>query len=256
MFNHGATVALLNTFKSQEPAMPTLDHSTRGRIVTSARELMLERGYEGTTMRAIASRAGVSLGNAYYYFAGKEDLIQGFYLDIATEHHARVTASLADHTSFGDRLTMSLETLVDISERYAPLANSLLTLAIAPTSPLHPLSTQSRDSGALFMATCEAIIDGSSVKADARLRAVLPELLWLVHLLTTLGWVQDLSTGKAVTRRVIHRTGPTLARLISLTRLAPLRPIVGEVVKALDDLDEARPGWRASLVAARASSHE
>lgn len=236
--------------------MPTLDHSTRGRIVAAARELMLDRGYEGTTMRAIASRAGVSLGNAYYYFAGKEDLIQGFYLDIATEHHARVTARLGDEKGFGKRLTMSLETLVEISERYAPMASSLLTLAIAPTSPLHPLSTQSRDSGALFMATCEAIVDGSNVKADARLRAVLPELLWLIHLLATLGWVQDLSAGKAVTRRVVHRTGPTLARLISLTRLAPLKPVVGEVVKALADLDEARPGWRASLIAARAGRDE
>src|SRR6187431_2498118 len=141
--------------------MPVLDLSTRERIVTAARELMLERGYEGTTMRAIASRAGVSLGNAYYYFAGKEDLVQGFYLDIAVEHHARVTAGLADHSNFGERLTMSLETLVDISQRYAPIANSLLTLAIAPTSPLHPLSAQSRDSGALFMATCEALIEGS-----------------------------------------------------------------------------------------------
>lgn len=231
--------------------MPTLDHSTRGRIVTSARELMLERGYEGTTMRAIASRAGVSLGNAYYYFAGKEDLVQGFYLDIATEHNARVTSRLEGEKNFGKRLSMSLDTLVDISERYAPIANSLLTLAIAPTSPLHPLSPQSRDSGALFMATCEAIIDGSNVKADARLRAVLPELLWLVHLLATLGWVQDLSAGKSVTRRVVARTGPTVGRLIALTRLALLRPIVDEVVKALADLDEARPGWRAALVSAR-----
>ena len=232
--------------------MPVLDLSTRERIVSAARELMLERGYEGTTMRAIAARAGVSLGNAYYYFGGKEDLVQGFYLDIATEHHARVTARLPAETNFGKRLSMSLEMLVDISERYAPIAKSLLTLAIAPTSPLHPLSSQSRSSGGLFMATCEAIIDGSNVKVDGKLREQLPELLWLVHLFATLGWVQDLSSEKAVTRRVVARTGPTLATFLSLTRLAPLKPIVAEVLKALADLDEARPGWRAALGSARA----
>ena len=30
-------------------------------------------------MRAVADRAGVSLGNAYYYFGSKENLVQGFY---------------------------------------------------------------------------------------------------------------------------------------------------------------------------------
>jgi AcrR family transcriptional regulator len=36
-------------------------------------------------MRAIAERAGVSTGNAYYYFGSKEELIQEFYL----RNHAR-----------------------------------------------------------------------------------------------------------------------------------------------------------------------
>src|SRR5690606_28688410 len=42
---------------------------TRETIAAAARSLFLERGYEATTMRAVAERAGVSLGNAYYYFA-------------------------------------------------------------------------------------------------------------------------------------------------------------------------------------------
>jgi len=38
-----------------------------------AKALILKRGYDRTTMRAIASEAGVSVGNAYYYYyEGKE----------------------------------------------------------------------------------------------------------------------------------------------------------------------------------------
>jgi AcrR family transcriptional regulator len=33
--------------------------------VAAAEELLQERGYEGMTMREVAQRAGVSLGNAY-----------------------------------------------------------------------------------------------------------------------------------------------------------------------------------------------
>ena len=74
--------------------MPTLDSSTRDRIVESATELIMERGYDKTTMRAIAERAEVSLGSAYYYFGGKEELIQGFYTRIARETAAAAERNL------------------------------------------------------------------------------------------------------------------------------------------------------------------
>jgi AcrR family transcriptional regulator len=58
---------------------------TRAAITEAALALFCERGYEAATMRAIAERAGVSTGNAYYYFGSKEELIQEFYL----RNHAR-----------------------------------------------------------------------------------------------------------------------------------------------------------------------
>lgn len=45
-------------------------------IQDAARTLFAERGYSATSMRAIADAAGVSLGLAYNYFEGKEDLLQ------------------------------------------------------------------------------------------------------------------------------------------------------------------------------------
>ena len=45
---------------------------TRALILETAMRLFQERGYDKTTMRAIAKEAGVSVGNAYYYFEGKE----------------------------------------------------------------------------------------------------------------------------------------------------------------------------------------
>jgi hypothetical protein len=45
---------------------------TRSLILETALRLFQERGYDKTTMRAIATEAGVSVGNAYYYFESKE----------------------------------------------------------------------------------------------------------------------------------------------------------------------------------------
>ena len=59
---------------------------TKAAILQAALDMFQESGYEETTMRAIAERAGVSLGNAYYYFHSKEHLIQAFYHRTHEEH--------------------------------------------------------------------------------------------------------------------------------------------------------------------------
>jgi len=43
-------------------------------IVAIARTLFLERGYEATTMAAIAREAGIATNVVHWYFAGKDDL--------------------------------------------------------------------------------------------------------------------------------------------------------------------------------------
>ena len=66
---------------------------TRAGIVDAALRLFGAAGYDATTMRAIADEAGVSLGSAYYYFSGKEELIQAFYDQIQVEHAAAAEAA-------------------------------------------------------------------------------------------------------------------------------------------------------------------
>ena len=67
---------------------------TKAAIIDAALALFTERGFDATTMRAIAESAGVSLGNAYYYFRSKDELVQGFYDRTAVEHGERLPAVL------------------------------------------------------------------------------------------------------------------------------------------------------------------
>ncbi|MEU9713920.1 TetR/AcrR family transcriptional regulator [Streptomyces sp. NPDC047976] len=48
--------------------------STRDRLIESTRELLWERGYVGTSPKAILERAGVGQGSMYHHFQGKPDL--------------------------------------------------------------------------------------------------------------------------------------------------------------------------------------
>lgn len=59
-------------------------------IREAARRLFAHRGYAGTSMRAIAEAAGVSLGLAYNYFSGKEALLRS----VVEEGRDRISASL------------------------------------------------------------------------------------------------------------------------------------------------------------------
>jgi TetR/AcrR family transcriptional regulator, transcriptional repressor for nem operon len=48
--------------------------NTRERLIESTRELLWERGYVGTSPKAIQERSGAGQGSMYHHFHGKQDL--------------------------------------------------------------------------------------------------------------------------------------------------------------------------------------
>jgi AcrR family transcriptional regulator len=84
--------------------------------------LFRERGYGKTTMRAIAAEAGVSVGNAYYYFESKELLIQGFYDRVPYEHAAIAKDRLAGRQDFAERLEIAVAAWLDCAADYHNLS--------------------------------------------------------------------------------------------------------------------------------------
>ena len=77
---------------------------TRQHILDTAIKLFEQRGYAGTTMRAIATEAGVAPSNAYYWFASKDQLVQEFYRRIQVAHRERSAEVLAGGGSLTERL--------------------------------------------------------------------------------------------------------------------------------------------------------
>ena len=69
----------MNTFNKESGARTAKGVRTRAKILESALRLFREAGFEATTMRQVAGASGVSVGNAYYYFASKEHLVHGFH---------------------------------------------------------------------------------------------------------------------------------------------------------------------------------
>jgi AcrR family transcriptional regulator len=51
-------------------------NDTRQRILDTALDLFIERGYDKTSLREIAERVGVTKAALYYHFSSKEDIIR------------------------------------------------------------------------------------------------------------------------------------------------------------------------------------
>src|SRR2546430_1800644 len=54
---------------------PAATESSRDQIIGAAAESLLESGYSGTSVRSIASKAGVAIGNLQYWFPAKSELL-------------------------------------------------------------------------------------------------------------------------------------------------------------------------------------
>jgi AcrR family transcriptional regulator len=209
---------------------------TRAAIVTAALRLFRENGYDATTMRAIAAAAGVSTGNAYYYFASKEELIREFYARSLAEHVAACRPVLEAETEFAARLRGTLRALVDVLVPYHEFAAKFFKHAAEPSNPLSPFSPESSPVREASTALYREVIDGSALRVGRTLRAQLPELLWLYSLGVILFWVHDSSPGCAKTYLLIDRTVPLADRLISLSRLRVLSSALTDVISIIDDL--------------------
>jgi len=70
---------------------------SRARVLDAAAHIFRERGFVGTTMRAIAQDAGIEAGSIYYHFKSKDELI-GAVLDFG------ITALQGSVTNAVDKL--------------------------------------------------------------------------------------------------------------------------------------------------------
>ena len=79
-----ATMAAASEARSD----PRSRTDTRARIQQIAVELFTEHGYEGTSLREIAERLGVTKAALYYHFKSKEDII----LSLVEDYQAQMDA--------------------------------------------------------------------------------------------------------------------------------------------------------------------
>jgi AcrR family transcriptional regulator len=197
--------------------------TSRAAILATALDLFQERGYEATTMRAIAERAGVSLGSSYHYFPSKEHLVLEFYRHTHELHAAAIAPLLARETDLSARLRGTMRAVVVTCEPFHAVAGSIFSTVANPQSPLNPFGAAARPLREQVVALYAEVVRGSDARIPADIAELLPLTLWLYQMAILYFWIFDRSPGRLRTLEVIDETTDLIVKLLGLANLPVLR---------------------------------
>ncbi len=160
--------------------------STRDMIVRAAADSLLEQGYTGTSVRAIAARAGVAIGNVQYYFPAKSELLVEAWRHLTLRSVDELRQVLNQLNDPLEILEVGVESIWDALRRLGDVQLAAFDLLVqAPRT--QPLQAYLPELFSRYREVIEEQLD--RLDGDARIRLKLPhDVLVPLVLNTVLGF--------------------------------------------------------------------
>jgi AcrR family transcriptional regulator len=196
---------------------------TRLKILEAALDLFRERGFAESTMREIASRAGVASGLAYYYFDSKDAIVMAFY-HRAQEDLKPLLEAAHQAKSFKARLQAIVEAKLTYFEPNRRFLGALMAHAANPTNPLSPFAEPSREIREGEFAQIERAIRETGTSVPKDLAPHIAKILWLYEMGVLLFWIYDNSKGQERTHALVERSLGLVVALLKLSNVPLMRP--------------------------------
>jgi len=218
-----------STKRGRPPGRTVEGEATRRRLYETAIRLIGEQGYEATTLRDVAKRAGVSAGLLYRYFPSKRSVVLALY-DELSDAFAKEAAGMPVG-KWRDRFLYALETSL---RALGPHRVTLRALA--------PVMVGDADEGVFAQSTAfsrtrvqaifrTAVIDANDAPSQ-KLAEALGRLLYLMHLGVILWWLLDKSPGQRATQGLLS----LWRRMLPSATMALRLPVVRGAVQSADML--------------------
>src|SRR5260370_36584808 len=118
----------------------TATELTRDQIIQAAAESLLENGYSGTSVRSIASKAGVAIGSLQYWFPTKSELLVEAWRYLTAHSVEELRAALNQLTNPLEVLEVGVESMWDSLRRLGDIQLAAFDLLVQapPTERLRP----------------------------------------------------------------------------------------------------------------------
>ncbi|HEX8592221.1 MAG TPA: TetR/AcrR family transcriptional regulator [Pseudomonas sp.] len=90
--------------KLVDDGLITDPHSARGKLLQIAAHLFRNKGYERTTVRDLASAAGIQSGSIFHHFKSKDEILRSVMEQTIVYNTALMRAALAEASSVRERV--------------------------------------------------------------------------------------------------------------------------------------------------------
>jgi AcrR family transcriptional regulator len=194
--------------------------AAKQRLYDVAIDLMARRGYETTTLRDVAKKAGVSVGLLYRYFPSKRAVIIALYDDLSADF-ARLAVDMPPGR-WRDRFIFTLRASLQVLEPHRMTLRALIPVLVG--DPEEGLFAESAAFSrqrvqALFQ---EAVVGATDAPARALAESV-GRLLYIVHLAVLLWWLLERTPQQRATRALVSLIHDVLPSTALTLRLPPVR---------------------------------
>ena len=177
----------------------------RKRIVTAALNLFQTKGFDATTTRAIARKAGIAEGTVFNYFKTKEDIALHFFEQEVDQAIAAVRGNpRLKKAPLEEKLFTLVHSQLEFLAQYERFIGAAFIQALKPTSPLGPFSHRAQELRHRYIGFVQELFEESLPKHP--LTWVAPEAFWIYYLGALLYWLHDSSPGKQNTLAFLDRS--------------------------------------------------
>jgi AcrR family transcriptional regulator len=222
------------TTSTLKPRTTQRAEETRRKIYEAAMELFREKGFEETTMRDIAAKAGVALGGAYYYYSSKDAIVLAFYAEMQQDSNKPILQSLAGKKKLRERILCVLDRRLELLAPNRKFCAALFRHAPDSTDPLSPFSDETRGIRDGAIEHMRIALDGGDVKVPTDLKPRLPYLLWLYQMALIMFWLYDRSPNQERTRKLLDKSLGLIVNLLRISGLPLMKPLRKTVLELVE----------------------
>ena len=203
------------------------------KILEAALGSFRENGFDSTTMRGIAERAGVATGAAYYYYASKDAIVMDFYQRSCDEMQESIGLAVGSSRTLEQGLGALIRVKLTHFEPNREVLRALLRNGADPKHSLSPFSGETKQIRELDISWFGEVIRQSGVRVPRDLAPHLPGVLWFFQMGVILFWVTDDSPGQKRTGRLLPLACKIVASLVRFSSLPLMRPLRKPVLELI-----------------------
>jgi AcrR family transcriptional regulator len=185
--------------------------------------MIAECGYEATTLRGVANRAGVSVGLLYRYFPSKRAVVLALYDELSAKYAAR--AAEMKTGKWRDRFMFALTTSLQVLSPHRSTLAALVPVLVGDENEGLFASATAFSRQRVHKVFHDAVI-GATDTPRPEVTAALGRLLYLVHLAIILWWLLDKSPQQRATTSLIALVRRALPACALTLRLPYARAFV------------------------------